>query len=109
LDAGDYALLALSDNPALNGDLPAPDALYSGISFDLPADDVSVRNGAVVIDEVAWDAAWLILEGSSYSLLPSFLDAVSNDLAANWCRPGTRWSISYPNYGTPGGPHVDCE
>ncbi len=106
---GYYAVLAVGSNPSLNDGLPTPDVVYAGIALDEPVDDLSISDGATIIDAVAWDATWSFSEGLSWSLLPTSLDSTSNDLLASWCGSGSLWSGATLNFGTPGAAHSTCD
>lgn len=66
-----------------------------------------VNQDGIVIDTIAsfFEGA----EGATWSLSPLALDAVSNDIAANWCPATTElMSTLGPEFGTPGELNADC-
>jgi len=69
-------------------------------SLDEPEDEIELRVGAVVVDRVAWDATWPIIEGETIGLDVSIEDP-DNGLAASWCATG------FPD-GTAGVPNRPC-
>jgi hypothetical protein len=103
IEAGQYALFARSADPALNGNLPAPNALFSFGLANTGARALVLRSGDVEIDRVTWTSS---VAGASWQLSPDALDAVSNDDPANFCL-GTEL-YSEGNRGTPGAPNHDC-
>jgi hypothetical protein len=96
--------LAKGRDPALNGGLPEPRMLFTGtlvnsnldLALLVPGAEAEAEPG-VRIDHLLYGPA--VAEGRSIQLRPGLLDAVSNDLPANW-----RVSV---DAGTPGAANVE--
>ena len=69
-------------------------------SLDQPADEIELRVGAVVVDRVAWDATWPVVEGETIGL-DIDIDDPDNSLPGSWCATG------FPD-GTAGVPNRSC-
>lgn len=104
--AGGFGLLARSNDPALNGMLPTPDATYAATLVNSNG-DLEIRDGTTVLDAITYTT--MIVEGASRQLDPDSLDAAANDnaSAAPWC-PGTTEYGSLANKGTPKAANAQC-
>lgn len=82
--AGERALVARKDDPAVNGGLPAVDAVF-GFSLANSAGAISVSVGDVVLDAVQWMSSQG--EDIATQLDPGTTDPALNDAAdaAPWC------------------------
>ncbi len=109
LGAGSYALLARSDDPAVNGNL-APDAL-----FDFPlrngGDTLRLHCGGVLIDAVSYDDGprFPTARAASLSLDPGATDAAANDDGARWCLGSAPYNDEADNLGSPGVANPACD
>ncbi|MCB9273799.1 MAG: lamin tail domain-containing protein [Lewinellaceae bacterium] len=100
VSAGSYEVLGATTSGCGNEDY----TYGTGISLNNSSDDVSIRFGATVIDEVAYQTsgAWpSSTNGYSISLNgPAGQDASSNDSGVNWCLSAS--SCGGGDFGTPG-------
>jgi hypothetical protein len=111
--AGDYALFAHSNTPALNGGLPTVDATFTfamvaGAAPPGKPGDVQILDGATVIDAYAWTSS---PSKAAKQLDPDKLDAVLNDSddPTTWCTATTAYGGG-TDKGTPGAPNdVQCQ
>jgi len=109
---GGFAVLAASDDPDDNGQLPQVDYAYEYESFSLSSyedDDIILMMGELEIDALGYSnlSSWPSAPGQSNFLSPSAYDATANDDVANWCStpPSPAYEFGGPggaNYGTPG-------
>jgi hypothetical protein len=108
--AGDYAVLAINANPALNGGV-AVDYSYQGAAFflDNGDDEVILRNTAGVIDQVFYDAGATFPSptGASMNLDPGSRTATANDTGGNWCATASA-TLPAGDKGTPGAANEIC-
>lgn len=89
--AGATVLFARASAVSLGG--VTPDYVYgNALSFDNDADELQVQCGSVVVDVVAWDAAFLSAgasviggPGASIQLRTTQTTSEANDLGVNWC------------------------
>ena len=96
-----YVTLARSGDPGF-----VADYVYSSFVLVNAADEVVLTCGAVEIDRVAYDeVAFPDVAGASLSLDPPSVDAIQNDIGANWC-PGQ--DAYNGDLGTPGAPNPPC-
>jgi hypothetical protein len=105
LAAGEYAVLARSDDAGENGGLPEVAGTFG---FTLVADAViSIGVGEEVLDQVALTP---VTEDSSTALDPEALDPTANDDVANWftCEALYGDDKKQPNTGTPGASNEAC-
>ena len=110
IPAGGFAVLAASDDPDDNGNLPQVDYAYDYESFSLSSyedDDIILMMGAIEIDAVAYSnmSAWPSAPGQSDFLSSTAYDATANDDVENWCLTPAGALYDYggeANYGTPG-------
>jgi len=108
--SGTHVVLACSDDPALNGDLPQVDCAYDHGDFILASyddDTISLRMGEVEIDAVTYSnlPPWPSGPGRSAYLRPDSYDATANDDPVSWCLTGFVEEYEYGdsgNHGTPG-------
>jgi hypothetical protein len=98
--AAGFALFAHSNDPAINGGLPAVNATFT---FPL-ASNVSVLDGTTILDAVTAAAG---NDGISTQLKPTNTNTTDNDVPANFC-PGVSAQKygTANNYGTPGAINV---
>jgi len=104
--AGGFGLFARSNDPALNGMLPTPDATFA-VSLVNTNGDIQVRDGMTVLDAISYTN--MIASGLSRQLDPDSLDATMNDnaSAAPWC-PGATPYGDNQNQGTPRAANAQC-
>lgn len=107
VNPGQYVLLAKSADTFVNGDLPAPNVVYAGLSFnDSMNQRVWLSRGDAGIDEIALSGA---STGRSWQLDPLKLDPGSNDDPNNFCKAPFKWSLDGGgDYGSPGAANPDC-
>jgi hypothetical protein len=89
----------------------ACDYQYGFFELGNSADEVILRFGGLLVDEVWYDESpWPVALGESLQLDPSLLDATSNDLPASWCPtandPATE--LASGDHGTPGATNLAC-
>ncbi|MDF1564176.1 MAG: lamin tail domain-containing protein [Deltaproteobacteria bacterium] len=83
--AGGVLLLAAEASPALNGGVTPAYAYGSGLSLDLPTDDLVIEFGGTIIDTVTWDGTWPFTPGASLAFVSAGGgDQSVNDLPAAW-------------------------
>ena len=104
IGAGDYIVFGLEDDPSLNGGATV-DYEYTGPALANSGDQITVNNGVIDLDQIIYDGTWGVSAGFALQLDPSFMDAVSNDDAANWCDAITAYG---GDYGTPGTVNDAC-
>ena len=97
-----YLLFANNGDSTLNGGLPTPDYVYSGLTLGNGTDGIIIRCAANDIDTVIWDngATFPDPNGASMALDPTKLDATSNDDGANW-HEETIYTYGTGQFGTP--------
>lgn len=101
-----YLVLGKNADPAFNGGIAVAYA-YQSFNMSNSDDEIIIKSGDVVVDEVAYEpVGFSIVGGASMSLSPDALDHLLNDLGENWCL-GT---IEYGDgdLGTPGGANPAC-
>lgn len=110
LDVGEYAVLSVSDDSALNGGLPWVNYKFKSSAFSLGngADDIWVFDGATTIDAVMYDdgVTFHDLAGTSLSLDPTMMDTTSNDSGSSWCAGSSTYGLG--DIGTPGAANDSC-
>jgi hypothetical protein len=111
--AGEYVVLGNSTDMTANGEVPVAYAWAAdGFSLGNNADEIVLRVGGVVIDQVVYTPTDFP-DYKGYAMELSVLDALSNDTGSNWCEATTAYGpvIAYPGsayrgvdrqYGTPG-------
>lgn len=106
--AGDRILWAQSDDPAVNGGLPAPDAIFG---FTLKNGTTTTGDGQLVIgigdqtlDAVTWTDSG---DGVALNLDPGKEDPTANDTAANFCAATASYGDE-GNLGTPRAENTFC-
>jgi hypothetical protein len=106
LAAGDFAVLAKSTDPTMNGGLPAVAATFDFSmvtgSASTPG-DVAVLVDTQVIDAFAWTGS---STGASLQVDPDFADATANDDETKWCDGTTPYGAG--DLGTPGAVNGEC-
>jgi hypothetical protein len=107
VNPGEYVLLAKSADSFVNGDLPPPRVIFSGLSFnDTMNQRVWLSRGDAGIDEIALTGA---SSGRSWQLDPLKLDPASNDNENNFCKAATRWNPDGGgDFGSPGAENPPC-
>jgi hypothetical protein len=89
--AGDFALLARSNDAFVNGGLPTPKAVYGSLTFaDTTNQRIAILLGDAGIDDVALFPS---TSGRSWQLDQNKLDPVSNKDPNNFCRSTKPWSL----------------
>jgi len=86
IPANGYLLFANNGDSALNGGLPTPDYVYSGLSLGNGSDGIVISCSSTDIDTVIWDngATFPDPNGASMALDPTKLNATDNDNGVNW-------------------------
>jgi hypothetical protein len=101
---GDYIVLGVSNDTALNGNVVV-DYVYPGppdFSLSNMADEIHLLDGQMnLVDKVEYDVAsgWAIPSGVSLSLKNAALD---NAVFGNWCQETSVWTGSAGDFGSPG-------
>lgn len=99
VEPGAFVLLALTDDPAVNGGLDPDLLLGGGVRLGNEGEVIGLRCGATVVDTVDYGApGFPAVAGASLSLDPEAYDAAANDRWPGWC-PAT---AEYFNAGQPG-------
>ncbi|MGM0574982.1 MAG: lamin tail domain-containing protein [Myxococcota bacterium] len=91
--AGGHIVLARTgDAEALGG--WEPDYVYGEEDLALAntADELLLRCGELIVDEVAWDKTWPLQSGAALSLDPGQTGAGANDDASSWCAASDTYS-----------------
>ena len=84
--AGGYVVFGENGDPLTNGGVAVDYVYPSATSLSNTEDEIIIECGGTVIDQVFYDSGWPGSgNGTSISLSPSALDAISNDDPANWC------------------------
>lgn len=60
-----------------------------------------------VLDRVAWDEGWPVLEGAALQLDPASTSVTANDDADAWCAASEPWASG--DLGSPGAPNPGCD
>jgi len=83
------------------------DYVYSSFYLANYGDEIVIKNGATLIDRIAWDGApWPFTSGVSMALSANSQSAVANDDPANWCASTTLFATG--DLGTPGAANAVC-
>lgn len=95
LDPGEFFVLAVNGDSALNGGVDA-DYVYSGMTLSNESDDISIWAGTVHVDTVAWDdgATFPDTAGGSMTVDPGYYGATLNDDGVYWCAAIDLWGSS---------------
>jgi len=108
--AGEYALLAVRDNAAINGGLPTVDYRYSSTDLVLNAssDTLTLQYDGTTIDTISYDvdAGYPGGGGTALSLDPTGLTAAANDSSGGWCIAESTYGDG--DFGTPGSANDSC-
>ena len=88
-----FAVLARSADPAINGGLSPLFAYGNTIDLGDTADDIQLKLGSLVVDEVTWAADWPITANRSINFEPSLFNRAegANDAKAGWCGSTTTY------------------
>ena len=107
LPAGEYLVLGLNGDPAVNGGAPVQ-AVYTNFFLANGDDEVVVEHGGVELDAVEYDVAfgWPQPVGASMSLDPDAHDPLLNDDPAAWCEGVDPYGLG--DLGSPGGDNPVC-
>ncbi len=100
--AGSYLVMAVSDDPLANGDLPVVDFVVD-TSLANSGANLFVGYNDTILDQVAWGASGT---GTSTSLDPDAIDALLNDDPLNWCPAVDQYGDG--DLGTPGQANPQC-
>ena len=108
-----YFVLGRSGDEEINGGVSV-DYVYGGVegeTFNLGNndDEIILKSGSDVIDEVWYDSGDLFpdVAGRSLSLSPDAFDAEGNNDGANWCAAVDAYGSG--DFGTPGATNPSCE
>ncbi len=119
VEAGAYVVLGNSTDMTANGQVPVAYAWAAdGFSLGNNTDEIVLRVGGVVIDQVVYTPT-VLPDYKGYAMELSVLDAVANDTGSNWCEATTAYGpvIAFPGtayrgvdrqYGTPGAANDPC-
>jgi hypothetical protein len=119
VEAGAYIVLGNSTDMTANGQVPVAYAWAAdGFSLGNNTDEIVLRVGGVVIDQVVYTPTDFP-DYKGYAMELSVLDAVANDTGSNWCEatsaygpviafPGTGYRGVDRQYGTPGAANDPC-
>lgn len=106
VQSGQYVLLARSSDPFVNGALPTPTFVYTGLSLADTNQQLALSRGDAGIDSVSLLAA---TSGRAQQLDPTKQDPTSNDDPANFCPAPQRWvPDAGGDYGSPGAANPSC-
>jgi hypothetical protein len=98
-------VLARSADPVANHGLE-PDYVYGGYSLGNADDEIILKCGELIIDQVNY-AADQAVEGVAWQLSADLLDSTSNDDMANWCSASETYGTA-DKLGTPGAANLVC-
>lgn len=101
---GQYALFAHNTTDTMNGGLPAVDATFT-FALGQTAGQLSVLDGATVLDNVTWTTAWPVDDGKS-NQTKNNVNETMNDTMDNWCQGLATYSTMSANLGTPKMPNT---
>ena len=104
---GDYLVFGASDLPLVNGGVVV-DHAWAGFTLGNGADEIVLRSGGVLIDEVAYDGGPQFPDGvgAAAQLDRLLIDAVLNDDGASWCLATRPFGLG--DLGTPGRANDSC-
>lgn len=103
--AGEYAVIARSADPAVNGGIASVKATMT-LSLANSGGVVTLSLPDAGLDQATLPAA---VAGTAWQLGPTKLDAVSNDDPANFCRATARYgNPDAGDFGTPGLANTSC-
>jgi len=100
--AGSHVLFARESNAAINGGLPAVDAVFD-FSLNNTNKGLFVGYGGAVLDAITYSST---SAGASTALDPGWIDPADNDDPAHWC-DGTA-AYGDGDLGTPGAGNAAC-
>jgi cysteine-rich repeat protein len=106
LQPGGFALLAASADPAVNGGLPKPTAVYAKVAFSSTAATVSIWSAGIQLDQVTYGTGWPIVVGKSMALEPTITTGEGNDIPAAWCKGQAIYGDG--DFGSPGQANPAC-
>lgn len=103
----DEYLVLCKNSTGENGGVTC-DYEYASFTLANRNDEIILKQGATVIDEVRYDdgSGWSIPDGASLNLDPDAFDATSNDDSSNWC--GSTTTFGDGDKGTPGISNDEC-
>ena len=99
-------LLAVSGDPSKNGGLPTPGYAYSKITMSATAATLTLKSGATVVDQVAYDSKFPLVTGKSAAVDPTSLEAGPNDDPTHWCKGQATYGLG--DFGSPGTANPSC-
>lgn len=104
LSPGQYAIVAKSADPLVNGELP-PEPIVWETDISLTNTDGSLWVGVAeeILDAVSWGSSGT---GEATQLDPDFFDPTANDDLGNWCDATEPFNAG--DFGTPGAPNSEC-
>ena len=106
IPAQSYLLMVADEDPAINGGLEGGQ-LYINVLMSNESDEVILRAGEVIVDQVVYDLeSFPSTSGKSLSLDPGALTDQLNDLAENWCDAVDVYGDG--DYGSPGVENPPC-
>ena len=109
--SGGYAVLAVSDDPVINGGV-APDYIYSNMVFDDVDDELYIDDPTATENTfMEWDenSGWPDSSGASISMDGAQVPAQSLMFSgSNWCVSSAVWTGSAGDAGSPGEANEEC-
>ena len=107
IEAGDYVVMGVNDNPDDNGGV-AVDYVYdhSIFNFSHEADVARLSLDDRMISAVGYSRAWGVEVGASIGVDPDFADDATLTLSSVWC--SQRSTMASSDYGTPGEINDSC-
>ncbi|MFT3710187.1 MAG: lamin tail domain-containing protein [Archangium sp.] len=106
VQTGQYVLLARSADPFVNGTLPTPNFVYTGLSLADTNQQLAISKGDAGIDSVSLLAA---VSGHATQLDPTKQDPASNDDPMAFCSAPARWvPDAGGDFGSPGVANPSC-
>ena len=100
-----FLVLGRNADETTNGGVQV-DYRYSGFSLTNTDDEIELVDPAGTVVDVFTYSSAIVFNGSSASLNPTMLDALANDLEANFCEASSL--ISGGDKGTPGSANDTC-
>ena len=104
--AGDWYIVAASDDPAVNGGIE-PDLVFSGLDFSPDGGKITLLAGDLELVSITWTSAVLPdAECTAASLDPAAIGSAGERSFENWCPATTTYGSG--DSGTPGEPNPTC-
>ena len=104
ISPGEHKVLCINESFESNGGVTC-DYLYTNFILANSDDEIIIKQGSTVIDQVIYDSSWVV-SGNSTQLSLDYYDYISNDNGDNWC-PSVD-ILPGGDYGTPGSINNIC-